>query len=93
MTRFVPQWRKATWALLIFTAWMIVISAVTTTMAPVVLWFIGMFVLVLVWFLSRTELNVRIYGPGGKEWTVSAATATRRVRSGWSYEPLASPRT
>jgi hypothetical protein len=91
MTRFLPHWPKATWALLIFTAWMILISATTTTMAPVVLWFVGLSVVVLLWLVSGTKLNVRIYGPGGKEWTVSAATAKRRVGNGWSYQPQPDP--
>jgi hypothetical protein len=90
MTRFLPHWLTATWALLIFTAGMIIMWATTGSIAPMVLWLIGMFVVVVLWFMNRPKLNVRIYGPSGKEWTVSAATAERRVAHGWSYEPQAS---
>jgi hypothetical protein len=74
---------------LIFTAWMILIWATTASVAPIVLWFIGLFVVLLLPLMSRSKLNVRINGPGGREWTVSAATAERRVRVGWSYAPQA----
>ncbi len=59
MTRLLPQWRKATWALLIFTAWMILISTTTPSVAPIVLWFIGLFVVVLLWLISRSKLDIR----------------------------------
>jgi hypothetical protein len=90
MTRFLPHWRTATWALLIFTAWMILMWATTASAAPIVMWFIGLFVVLGLWLVSGTKLNTRIYGPAGQEWIVSAATAERRVRSGWSYQPAAS---
>jgi hypothetical protein len=87
MTRFFPVWRKATWALLIFTVWMIVMWATTASVAPIVLWFIALSVVIALWLIRGTQLNVPIYGPAGQEWIVSAATAERRVRSGWSYQP------
>jgi hypothetical protein len=40
------------------------------------------------WLMGRPRQNVHIYGPGGKEWVVKASTAERRIRDGWSYEPL-----
>jgi hypothetical protein len=89
MARFFPAWRKATWALLIFTVWMIVMWATTGSVAPIVMWFIGLLVVVILWFLTSNKLNVPIYGPAGQQWIVSAATAERRVRSGWSYQPQA----
>jgi hypothetical protein len=89
MNRFLPKWRTATWALLIFTAWMIIIWATTASMAPIVLWFIGLLVVVALRLMSRPKQNVRIYGPNGREWLVSAMTAERRVRNGWTYQPQA----
>jgi hypothetical protein len=89
MTRFLPQGRTAFWALLIFTAWMIILWATTVSIAPIVMWFIGMVVVILLSLMSGSKHNVRIYGPSGKEWLVSAATAERRVKKGWSYQPLA----
>lgn len=87
MTRFFPVWRKATWALLIFTVWMVVMWATTGSVAPIVMWFIGLAVVLGLWLIRGTQLNTPIYGPAGQQWIVSAATAERRVRSGWSYEP------
>ena len=90
MTRLLPRLSKAFWTLLIITAWMIILWATTASIAPIVLWFGGMFVAILLWLMSRPKQTVRIYGPSGKEWVVSAATAERRVKKGWSsYEPLA----
>ena len=86
--RFLP--RGSTWALLILTVWMIVMWATTGSIAPMVLWSVGLFVVVLLRLISRPKQNVRIYGPNGREWVVSAATAERRVRDGWSYQPQAS---
>lgn len=91
MTRLLPHGPTAVWALVIFTAWMIIMWATTGSIAPMVLWFIGLFVVVLLWLMNRPRQNVRIYGPSGRsEWLVSAATAERRVKKGWSYEPQAS---
>lgn len=59
MTRFLPHLRKGTWALLIFTAWMILISATTPSVAPIILWFIGLFVVILLWLVRRSNPNVR----------------------------------
>ena len=87
MTRFLPQWKIGTWAFLLFTAWLILMWATTASAAPILMWFIGLFVALGLWLLSGPKLNVRIYGPNGQEWMVSAATAERRVRGGWSYEP------
>ena len=87
MTRFLPHWRKATWAIVIFTGLMGAWFVMSATLAPLIVWFAGMVVLVTVWLLSRNGLNVLIYGPGGREWTVTAALAERRVGNGWSYEP------
>jgi hypothetical protein len=89
MTRFLPQWRTATWALLVFTAWMIIMWATTGSIAPIVLWFIGLFVVVVLQVMNGPKQDVLIYGPGGKKWTVTAALAERRVKQGWSYEPQA----
>jgi hypothetical protein len=89
MPRLLPFWRNATWALLIFTAWMILITVMTASLAPAVLWLIGLFVVVILWLASRSKLNVPIYGPAGRKWIVSAATAERRVRNGWTYQPQA----
>jgi hypothetical protein len=89
MDRFLPHWRTATWAVLIFTAWMIIMWATTASIAPLVLWFIGLFVVVVLRLMSRPSQNVPIYGPNGKEWVVTAAMAERRVKTGWSYEPQA----
>ena len=89
MTRFLLHWRTATWALLVFTAWMIIMWATTGSIAPIVLWFIGLFVVVLLQVINGPKQNVPIYGPGGKKWTVNAALAKRRVGQGWSYEPQA----
>lgn len=56
MTRFIPQ-RTATRASIIFTLAIgsaLMVTAVTaTTMAPVALWFVGLFVVVLLWLVSR----------------------------------------
>ena len=89
MTRYLPHLPTASWALLIFTAWMIIMWATTASIAPIVLWFIGLCVLLLLRLMNRPKQNVRIYGPGGKKWTVTAALAERRVGQGWSYEPQA----
>ena len=43
----------------IFTAWMILISATTPSVAPIILWFIGLFVVILLWLVSRFNPNVR----------------------------------
>lgn len=89
MTRFLPHWGTAIWALLIATAWMMIMWATTGSIVPMVLWFVGLSVVLLLWVLKRPRQNVRIYGPSGQEWLVKAATAERRIKSGWSYEPQA----
>jgi hypothetical protein len=68
---------------------MIIMWATTGSIAPIVLWFIGLSVVVLLWLLNGPKQNVLIYGPGGKKWTVTAALAERRVGRGWTYEPQA----
>jgi len=88
--RYLPRWLTATWTLLIFTIGMIIVWAVTGSLAPVVLWSVALATLAVLWIVNRPRQNIRIYGPNGQEWMVSAATAERRVRSGWSYEPQAS---
>jgi hypothetical protein len=65
----------------------IVMWVATASVAPIVLWFIGLAVVLGLWLIRGTQLNVPIYGPAGQRWIVSAATAERRVRSGWSYQP------
>ena len=56
MTRFLPQ-RTAPRASIIFTAVMgtsLIVTAVTaTSMAPIALWFVGLFVVVMLWLVSR----------------------------------------
>jgi len=56
MTSFLPQ-RTATRASIIFTAVMgtsLIVTAVTaTSMAPIALWFVGLFVVVMLWLVSR----------------------------------------
>ena len=53
MTRFLPQLSTAFWAVLIVTAWMIVMWATTGSIAPIVLWSIGLFVVIGLRLLSR----------------------------------------
>jgi hypothetical protein len=93
MTRFLPHWRKATWALLIFTVlagvWILANIGRGDGVAPIVLSLIGVAVLGPIWFLGRSNLNTAIVGPQGQRWIVSAKTAERRSRSGWSYAPTA----
>lgn len=94
MTRFVPHWRKATWALLIFTALaaigLLINVGTGGGIAPlIVFYFLGVIVLGLIWLLSRSNLTTAIVGPQGQRWIVSARTAERRNRSGWSYAPTA----
>jgi hypothetical protein len=89
VTRFLPQLSTTSWALLIVTAWMVILWATTASLAPIVMWFIGLFVVVLLRLMSTQKQNVHIYGPNGKDWIVSALAAERRVRNGWSYEPQA----
>lgn len=56
MTQFLPQ-RAATTASLIFTAamgtLMIVIAVGATTIGPILLWFLGLFVVVVLWLGGR----------------------------------------
>jgi MFS superfamily sulfate permease-like transporter len=89
MTRYLPHGATATWALVIFTVWMVIMWASTGSIVPMILWFIGLAIVVVLWLASRPRQNVHIYGPNGKEWVVTAATAERRVRDGWTYEPQA----
>ncbi|HET7582296.1 MAG TPA: hypothetical protein VFL75_06050 [Candidatus Limnocylindria bacterium] len=88
MTRFLPNAPTATSALVMFTVGMVAIWVVTASIVPVVLWLIGMTAVLLRWLMGRPRQNVHIYGPGGKEWVVKASTAERRIRDGWSYQPL-----
>lgn len=94
MTRYLPRWRKATWALAIFTALMgaWIVSGVSSTSARpgllvVIVWFIGCIALGIVWLMSRSKNNVLIHGPQGQQWSVSQREATRRLHQGWSYQP------
>jgi hypothetical protein len=66
---------------------MILMWATTGSIAPLVMWFAGLAVVVVLWLASRPRQNVHIFGPNGQEWIVSAVTAERRVRNGWSYQP------
>lgn len=56
MTQFLPH-STATRASLIFTALMgtflIVTAVMATSLAPIVLWFLGLFVVVLLWLVTR----------------------------------------
>lgn len=56
MSQLLPQ-RTATRAPLIFTAvmgaLMIVIAVGATSMGPIAIWFVGLFVVVLLWLASR----------------------------------------
>jgi hypothetical protein len=56
MTQFLPR-RTSTRAALIFTAamgaLMIVVAVEATTIGPVAMWFVGLFVVVLLWLASR----------------------------------------
>ena len=53
MTRFLPQVSTTFWAVLIGTAWMVIMWATTRSFAPIVLWFIGLFVVIGLRVLSR----------------------------------------
>jgi hypothetical protein len=97
-----PQWRKATWTLVIWNvlifAWVVTgIAANITVTGRIVIWLIGSALLVLVWLMSRSRFTTLIYGPQGQQRTVTAKNAKRRVElSGWSYtantpDALASP--
>jgi hypothetical protein len=89
MSRLLLHGPAATWALLIFTAWMIIMWTTTGSLVPMILWFIGLAAVIVLWLASRPRQNVHIFGPNGQEWIVTAVTAERRVRSGWSYQPQA----
>lgn len=103
MTRFLPDWRKATWALAIFSALMgiWVVTAIPAGIAVgggiaitfiVLLWFVGFIVLGFAWLMSRSQVMVVILGPNGQQVTVSEKEAKRRVSTevGWSYQAHAS---
>jgi len=94
MTRFLPHWRKATWALAIFTALMgswagTAIGGGIAITFIAILWFVGFIVLGLVWLMSRPEEYVVIRGPNGQQVTLSEKDARRRIAKevGWSYQP------
>ena len=97
MTRFLPHWRKATWALAIFTAlmgvWIVTGTAIGGGIGVtfiVILWFIGFVVLGVVWLMSQPKNNVLIHGPYGQQMTVPEKEAERRIATGWTYQPKAS---
>ncbi len=101
------RWRKATWALIIWTALMAYVlfdnlwsteveSAerygafwyVLTGLSILSIWFIGLIILALVWFMSRPKANTPIYGPQGQWMRVTEKEAKRRVeKEGWTYQP------
>jgi hypothetical protein len=97
MTRFLPHWRTATWALAIFTALMGIWAGTAIgggiAIAFIgILWFVGFIVLGLVWLMSRPTEYVVIRGPNGQRVTLSEKEASRRIATevGWSYQPHAS---
>ena len=53
MTHFLPQLSTTFWAVLIGTAWMVIMWATTGSFAPIVLWFIGLFVVIGLRAMSR----------------------------------------
>ena len=59
MIRFLPQVSTILWAVLIGTAWMIVMWATTGSIAPIVLWFIGLFVVIGLRVMSRFTEAIR----------------------------------
>jgi uncharacterized membrane protein len=92
MTRFLPRWRKATWALAIFTAlmgaWIAYAIVSGIAMIPLVVFAsIGFVVLGAVWLMSRSRFNTLIYGPNGEHVNVTEKNAARKTRRGWTYEP------
>jgi hypothetical protein len=91
MIRFLPHWRKATWALGMFTALAsaLILSSIGTgaSIVPIVFSIIGGTVLGLIWLTSRSRFTTMIFGPQGQQWMVSAKTAESRIRAGWSYSP------
>lgn len=112
--RFLPKWRKATWALAIWNVlivlWIVaganaagnascdptltadLCDAATTIGTGIgvtiilVIWFIGFIILGLIWLMSRPKDNVTVFGPDGQQVQVSEKEASRRVKSGWSYQ-------
>lgn len=91
MTRFLPHLRKATWTLVIFAvlagAWILSTIGTGASIAPIVLSLIGGTLLGLNWLMSRSNFTTMIFRPQGQEWMVSAKSAERRIRAGWSYTP------
>lgn len=100
--RFLPSWRKATWALVLWTGlavlWIVVgwqnvdtttagqVGGAIGTSIVLLIWFIGFIVLGLVWLMSRPKNNVVVYGPSGQQVQVSEKEAARRVKQGWTYQ-------
>jgi hypothetical protein len=90
-----PRWRKATWALVIWTlligAWVVTGIADPINMTGrIVTWLVGVILLALVWLMNRSRFNTQIFGPHGEQRTVTAKSAKGRVeRGGWSYTPRA----
>ena len=112
-----PRWRKATWAVVLWTAlfavWIVAgvgntggncagmtgdelaacqagtaIGAGLGVSFLIMLWFIGFIVLAVIWFASRPNNNVVVYGPQGQQVSLSEKDAKRRVeRDGWTYQP------
>jgi hypothetical protein len=92
MTRFLPHWRKATWALAIFTAlmgaWIATAILGGSAIIPLVVFAsIGLVLLAVVWLMSRSRFNTLIYGPNGEHANVTEKNAARKTRRGWTYEP------
>jgi hypothetical protein len=89
-----PKWRKATWALVIWNALIMVwaVAAIVANLAvnfQLAVWLVGSIVLGLVWLMSRSRFNTLVYGPRGQQRTVTAKDAKRRVEGfAWSYTPI-----
>lgn len=58
MIRFLPHLPRVSWALLIITAWMVFLWATTASLAPIVLWFMGLLVVVLLRLGSTLKQTV-----------------------------------
>ena len=89
MSRLLFHGPVASWGLPIFTVATIILWATTGSIVPFIVWLIAIALVAVLWLASRPRQNVHIFGPNGQEWIVTAITAERRVRSGWSYQPLA----
>ena len=52
-----------------------------------ILWLVGLLPLAVLWLVSRPKENVVVFGPGGRQSTVSEREAEKRVdEQGWTYE-------